>query len=59
MALSTHPHPGLVDPRNWCVSCHGHVAEGMLCPVCLDEQARGVRLQLSTNSLLDEGKGTE
>lgn len=57
MALVTHPYPQLVDPSNWCVSCHGHVADGMLCPVCLDDSAHGI--ELTAPVLLEDGRSSE
>jgi hypothetical protein len=57
MATTTHPHPELVEPRNWCTACHRHAAEGTLCPVCRDDIAHGIQLLAQPDA--NDGKGSE
>ena len=35
--------PLKAEPRNWCSRCHEYTAEGMLCPVCMDDDRLAVR----------------
>jgi hypothetical protein len=58
VTTATHPHPTLIEPRNWCTACHHHVANGTLCPVCLDDKAHGQPVIVGTPGPLD-GKGTK
>ena len=38
--LRCPPVRTLVEPRNWCTRCHEYAADGILCPVCMDDDRR-------------------
>lgn len=58
---TTHPHPEMIDPRNWCTHCGIHVAneiEGRatgVCPACMDDQRRSMRPRESEAPSTREG----
>lgn len=54
---TTHPHPALIDPSNWCSLCRDHLAVGMLCPVCLDDKVHGLELTLSRPTTTINSRG--
>lgn len=56
--METHPYPDMIEPRIWCAACRWHSADGILCPVCQDDQAHGINVILGTPQPND-GRGTE
>ena len=60
--MTTHPHPEMIDPRQWCSACGIHVASEVtpqspaikrLCPACGDE--RNYQPARRVSALLDRG----
>ena len=59
--MTTHPHPEMIDPRQWCSACGIHVASeatpqspalALLCPACADDPDQ--RLYNEAASMLHE-----